>query len=41
MPRGIPAAEMKHGPIALIDEHMPVVVLATADHVNEKMTSNI
>ncbi|KPP97120.1 MAG: glutamine-fructose-6-phosphate transaminase (isomerizing) GlmS [Bacteroidetes bacterium HLUCCA01] len=38
---GYPAAEMKHGPIALIDEHMPVVVLATADHVNEKMTSNI
>lgn len=38
---GYPAAEMKHGPIALIDEHMPVVVLATADHVNEKMISNI
>jgi glutamine---fructose-6-phosphate transaminase (isomerizing) len=38
---GYPAAEMKHGPIALIDEHMPVVVLATADHVNDKMVSNI
>lgn len=38
---GYPAAEMKHGPIALIDQHMPVVVLATSDHVNEKMISNI
>jgi len=38
---GYPAAEMKHGPIALIDQHMPVVVLATADHTNEKMVSNI
>jgi glutamine---fructose-6-phosphate transaminase (isomerizing) len=38
---GYPAAEMKHGPIALIDEQMPVVVLATADHTNEKMISNI
>ncbi|MCH8557882.1 MAG: glutamine--fructose-6-phosphate transaminase (isomerizing) [Balneolia bacterium] len=38
---GYPAAEMKHGPIALIDEHMPVVVLAVTDHTNEKMISNI
>lgn len=38
---GYPAAEMKHGPIALIDQHMPVVVLATSDHTNEKMVSNI
>jgi glutamine---fructose-6-phosphate transaminase (isomerizing) len=38
---GYPAAEMKHGPIALIDEQMPVVVLAVTNHVNEKMISNI
>jgi glucosamine--fructose-6-phosphate aminotransferase (isomerizing) len=38
---GYPAAEMKHGPIALIDQHMPVVVIATATHTNEKMISNI
>jgi glucosamine--fructose-6-phosphate aminotransferase (isomerizing) len=38
---GYPAAEMKHGPIALIDEQMPVVVLATADSVYEKTISNI
>lgn len=38
---GYPAAEMKHGPIALIDEHMPVVVIAATDHTNEKMISNI
>lgn len=38
---GYPAAEMKHGPIALIDQHMPVVVLATTEHTNEKMISNI
>lgn len=38
---GYPAAEMKHGPIALIDEHMPVVVLAVTDHTKEKMISNI
>jgi glucosamine--fructose-6-phosphate aminotransferase (isomerizing) len=38
---GYPAGEMKHGPIALIDENMPVVVIATADHVYEKMLSNI
>jgi glutamine---fructose-6-phosphate transaminase (isomerizing) len=38
---GYPAAEMKHGPIALIDENMPVVVIATQDHVYEKVVSNI
>lgn len=38
---GYPAAEMKHGPIALIDEMMPVVVIAATDHTNDKMVSNI
>jgi len=38
---GYPAAEMKHGPIALIDEEMPVVVIATNDHSYEKVVSNI
>ena len=38
---GYPAAEMKHGPIALIDEMMPVVVIAATEHTNEKMISNI
>ena len=38
---GYPAGEMKHGPIALIDEHMPVVALAVKDSVYEKMASNI
>ena len=38
---GYPAAEMKHGPIALIDERMPVVVIATTDSVYEKTISNI
>jgi glucosamine--fructose-6-phosphate aminotransferase (isomerizing) len=38
---GYPAAEMKHGPIALIDENMPVVVVATRDNTYEKITSNI
>jgi len=38
---GYPAGEMKHGPIALIDEQMPVVALAPRDHVFEKMLSNI
>jgi glucosamine--fructose-6-phosphate aminotransferase (isomerizing) len=38
---GYPAAEMKHGPIALIDNAMPVVVLATKDDVYEKVLSNI
>lgn len=38
---GYPAGEMKHGPIALIDETMPVVALATTDRLYEKMVSNI
>lgn len=38
---GYPAAEMKHGPIALIDESLPVVVLAVQDRSYEKMVSNI
>jgi glucosamine--fructose-6-phosphate aminotransferase (isomerizing) len=38
---GYPAAEMKHGPIALIDENMPVVVLATKNSQYDKMVSNI
>ena len=38
---GYPAGEMKHGPIALIDENMPVVALAPHDAVFEKMLSNI
>lgn len=38
---GYPAAEMKHGPIALIDEDMPVVVIATKDSSYEKIVSNI
>lgn len=38
---GYPAAEMKHGPIALIDEHMPVVFLATNESAHEKIVSNI
>ena len=38
---GYPAAEMKHGPIALIDENMPVVVIATRDKSYEKIVSNI
>ncbi len=38
---GYPAAEMKHGPIALIDEKMPVIVLATKDNSYEKIVSNI
>ncbi len=39
---GYPAAEMKHGPIALIDRHMPVVVIATGDgHVRDKVMANI
>ncbi len=36
-----PAGEMKHGPIALIDEHLPVVVLATKGPLYEKTLSNI
>ncbi|MCL2290177.1 MAG: glutamine--fructose-6-phosphate transaminase (isomerizing) [Bacteroidetes bacterium] len=38
---GYPAAEMKHGPIALIDEAMPVVVVATEQETYEKVVSNI
>jgi glucosamine--fructose-6-phosphate aminotransferase (isomerizing) len=38
---GYPAAEMKHGPIALIDEEMPVVVIAPNRGIYEKMISNI
>jgi len=38
---GYPAGEMKHGPIALIDEKLPVVALAPRDHVFEKMLGNI
>lgn len=38
---GYPAAEMKHGPIALIDENMPVVVIATNKGTYEKVVSNI
>jgi len=38
---GYPAAEMKHGPIALIDEDMPVVFLATKDSSYDKIVSNI
>ena len=38
---GYPAAEMKHGPIALIDEEMPVVVIAPKDAVYDKVRSNI
>jgi glucosamine--fructose-6-phosphate aminotransferase (isomerizing) len=38
---GYPAGEMKHGPIALIDEQMPVVAIAPSDHVYEKMLGNI
>ncbi|HGY54869.1 MAG TPA: glutamine--fructose-6-phosphate transaminase (isomerizing) [Caldithrix abyssi] len=38
---GYPAAEMKHGPIALIDENMPVVFIATHDAIYDKIISNI
>jgi glucosamine--fructose-6-phosphate aminotransferase (isomerizing) len=38
---GYPAGEMKHGPIALIDEKMPVVAIAPHDHVFEKMMGNV
>jgi glucosamine--fructose-6-phosphate aminotransferase (isomerizing) len=38
---GYPAGEMKHGPIALIDEQMPVVTIAPHDHVFEKMVGNM
>ena len=39
--RGYPAAEMKHGPIALIDENMPVVFIAPRDAVHGKIISNV
>ena len=38
---GYAAGEMKHGPIALIDEHMPTVALALHDELHDKMRSNI
>lgn len=38
---GYPAAEMKHGPIALIDSEMPVFVIATRDKLYEKVVSNV
>jgi len=38
---GYPAGEMKHGPIALIDENMPVVAVAPSDNVFEKMAGNL
>lgn len=38
---GYPAAEMKHGPIALVDEDLPVVVVATRDPFHEKIVNNI
>ena len=38
---GLPAAEMKHGPIALISPGMPVVVIAVRDHLYDKVISNI
>ena len=38
---GYPAGEMKHGPIALIDEVMPVVAIAVRDHVYDKMVSQV
>src|SRR5690606_32383304 len=38
---GLPAAEMKHGPIAMIDDGMPVIVIAPQDHTYDKVVSNI
>jgi glucosamine--fructose-6-phosphate aminotransferase (isomerizing) len=38
---GYPAGEMKHGPIALIDDRMPVICIVTQDHVYDKMISQI
>ena len=38
---GYPAAEMKHGPIALVDEALPVVFIATKDSYHEKIVSNM
>ena len=38
---GYPAGEMKHGPIALLDEQTPVVCVATESHVSDKLLSNL
>ena len=38
---GYPAAEMKHGPIALIDQEMPSVIIAPQDHLYDKIVSNV
>jgi glucosamine--fructose-6-phosphate aminotransferase (isomerizing) len=38
---GYPAAEMKHGPIALVDDQLPVVFVATKDSYYEKIVSNV
>jgi len=38
---GYPAAEMKHGPIALVDENMPVIIAATKDNTYDKIINNI
>lgn len=38
---GYPAAEMKHGPIALIDDEMPSVIIAPKDHLYDKIVSNV
>lgn len=38
---GMPSAELKHGPIALVDENMPTVALATESHILDKVKSNI
>jgi glucosamine--fructose-6-phosphate aminotransferase (isomerizing) len=38
---GYPAAEMKHGPIALVDEKLPVIFVATRDSYHEKVISNM
>lgn len=38
---GYPAAEMKHGPIALVDENLPVVIVATKDRYYDKIVSNV
>ena len=38
---GYPAAEMKHGPIALIDDNMPVIFIAPKDEIYEKVLTNI
>jgi len=38
---GYPAAEMKHGPIALIDKNMPVIAIALKDEIYEKVISNL